>query len=139
MAKVKNILFIRLLRVFLSYFVKIWINEKDAHTLCNKIHKWSENLRQILCFFCIMYIHPITNLNIFLHKKQNSNVYLILKTYNTLFNSTRLLWHSVSMRNLIRYVYMKLPESHEYGKYCKIENKNGILRTILFSFIFTII
>ena len=43
------------------------------------------------------------------------------------------------MRNLIRYMYMKLPESHEYGKYCKIENKNGILRTILFSFIFTII
>ena len=38
-----------------------------------------------------MYIHPITNLNIFLHKKQNSNVYLILKTYNTLFNNTRLL------------------------------------------------
>ena len=144
MAKVKNNLFIRLLRVFfLSYTVKIWINEKDTHTLCNKIHKWLENLRKILLFVLykqsIMYIHHITNLNIFLHKKQNSNVYLILKTYNILFKSTRLLWHSVSMRNLIRYMYMKLPESHEYGKYCKIENKNGILRTILFSFIITII
>jgi hypothetical protein len=100
---------------------------------------WDKYYVFFLYIQCIMYIHPITNLNIFLHKKLNSNVYLILKTYNILFNSTRLLWHSVSMRNLIRYMYMKLPESHEYGKYCKIENKNGILRTILFSFIFTII